>query len=295
MTAPWASLREMVREAAGANGWLPDSLGYAFVINALACALLIGPLLGGLGALVVTKRLAFFSQAIGQAALTGVAIGILVGEAPDAAYASLFAFCGLFALTLNYVRQRSRLPSDTVIAVFLSVALAAGSCLLVFLAGKADIHLLDAVLFGSILTVNDGDIAVLLATGAVALAVTWRWGNGFVLASFQPGLARVRGVRVVWLEYVFILLVTLVTVASVKIIGAILVEALLVIPASAGRLLGRSLRSFFLWSIGLCTASCVLGVLVPVELDIPVPSGGAIILVAATIFTGALLFSKVRL
>lgn len=291
MNAPWAPLRDSLRAAAEA-GWLPDAFGYAFVINALFCALLIGPLLGGLGALVVTKRLAFFSQAIGQAALTGVAIGILVGEPPTAPYGSLFAFCAVFALALNYTRQRSRLPADTVIAVFLSVSLAAGACLMLLISAKADSHLLEAVLFGSILTVNDADIAVLLAVAALVGLVVWRHGNDFVLASVQVDLAAARGVRIVWLEYVFILLVTLVTVASVKIIGAILVEALLVIPAAAARLFCRSLRGFFLWSAAFCTLSCILGVLVPMQLDLPLPSGGAVILVAATIFFALLVPRK---
>jgi len=291
MTAPWAPLREGIQAAAGAE-WLPAAFGYAFVINALLCALLIGPLLGGLGALVVTKRLAFFSQAIGQAAITGVAIGILVGEPAAAPYASLFGFCGLFALVLNYTRQRTRLPPDTVIAVFLSLSLATGSCLLLVLAGEADAHLLETVLFGSILTVNDADIALLLGVALLALILAVRYGNGLLLASFQSDLAHVRGVRVVWLDYAFVLLITAVTVASVKIIGAILVEALLVIPAAAARQFCRSLRGFFLWSAGLCTASCLAGVYLPVELDLPVPSGGAIILVAGLGFFFSLLLRQ---
>ena len=283
MTAPWAPLREAIQTSA-AGGWLPQAFTYAFVVNAFFCALLIGPLLGSLGAFVVTKRLAFFSQAIGQAALTGVALGLLLGETGTTPYASLLGFCGLFALALNYTRQRTRLPTDTVIAVFLSISLAAGACLLLALAGKADAHLLDAVLFGSILTVNDTDIAVLLGSALIAGAVLVRWGNGLALASFQTDLAAVRRVRVVWLEYVFILLITLVTVAAVKIIGAILVEALMVIPAAAARQFCRSLRGFVGWSAFLCTASCLIGVLLPMQLDWPLPSGGAVILTSAALF-----------
>jgi zinc transport system permease protein len=291
MTAPWAALREGVQSAASA-GWLPQAFTYAFVVNALFCALLIGPLLGGLGAFVVTKRLAFFSQAIGQAALTGVALGLLLGEAGPTPYGSLFGFCALFALALNYTRQRTRLPSDTVIAVFLSVSLASGACLLLALAGKADAHLLDAVLFGSVLTVNDTDIAVLLGVGLVTAGVLSWHGNGLALASFQPDLAAVRGVRVVWLEYVFIMLITLVTVAAVKIIGAILVEALMVIPAAAARQFCRSLRGFVVWSAALCTFSCVVGIVLPMQLDWPVPSGGAVILTAAVLFFASLAFRR---
>ncbi len=283
MTAPWAVVREKVQQAAEA-GWLPEALGYSFVVNALICAVLIGPLFGGLGVLVVTKRLAFFSQAIGQAAITGVALGILLGESTETPYASLFGFCGLFALALNYTRSRSRLPADTVIAVFLSLSLAVGSCLLLLLAGEADTHLLESVLFGSVLTVNDKDIAVLAAVALLAIVCGVRSWNSQMLASFQPDIAHVRGLRVVWLEYAFILLLTAVTVAAVKIVGAILVEALIVIPAAAARQLCRSVRGFVGWSIAICTVSCLGGIYLPMALNLPLPSGAAIILAAALVF-----------
>jgi zinc transport system permease protein len=94
----------------------------------------------------------------------------------------------------------------------------------------------------------------------------------------------VRGVKVRLLEYVFVLLVTILTVACVKIIGAVLVEALLLIPAAAARNLNRSIRGFVLWSVVFSTASCIIGIYAPMRWDLPVPSGGAIILSAAMIF-----------
>ncbi len=276
-----------VRAAAKAGadaGWLPGALGYGFVVNALLGALLLGPLLGGVGPLVVAKRLAFFAQAIGQAAITGVALGLLLGEPAERPYVSLFAFCALFALAMNYTRHRTAMPPDTLIAVFLSITLAAGACLLPALASKADAHLVEAILFGSILTVGDADLAVLLGLTVLGIAVTARYFNRMVLASFNPALAQVRGVRVVLLDYVFVLLVTVVTVAAVKIVGAILVEALLIVPAAAARNLARSLRGLVGWSTAICSVSCVAGILVPLALDLRVPSGAAIIFVAAVLF-----------
>ena len=90
----------------GKSGYLPDFFQYAFVVNALLCAVVAGPLLGGIGTMVVSKRLAFFSQAVGQAALTGVALGVLLGEPVTAPYASLFGFCILFALTMRSEERR---------------------------------------------------------------------------------------------------------------------------------------------------------------------------------------------
>ena len=105
-------------KAGATDGWLPAVFAYGFVVNALLCALLIGPVLGAVGTMVVTKRLAFFAQAIGQAAITGVALGLLLGEPAERPYVSLFAFCALFALAMNFTRHRSQMSPDTVIAVF---------------------------------------------------------------------------------------------------------------------------------------------------------------------------------
>jgi zinc transport system permease protein len=197
---------------------------------------------------------------------------------------SLFAFCTLFALAMNFTRHRTAMAPDTLIAVFLSISLAAGACLLPALANKADAHLVEAILFGSILTVGDADLAVLLVIAGVVVALGARNFNRIALASFNPALAHVRGVRTVLLDYGFVLLVTIVTVAAVKIIGAILVEALLIVPAAAARNLSRSLRGWMGWSVGLCTVSCAIGILAPLALDLRVPSGAAIILVAAVFF-----------
>ena len=257
---------------------------YEFVVNGFMCALIVGPLLGGIGTMVVIKRMAFFSQAVGNAALTGVAIGVIIGESYTAPYVSMFSFCILFAMLLNFTKNRTQMSSDTLIGVFLSISLAIGATALLWVSAKVNTHILDTVMFGSILTVNDTDINVLLATTILTACVAIPLYNRMLLASLNPSLAHVRGVNVHALEYVFVLLVTLLTVACVKIVGAVLVEALLLIPAAAARNLNRSTRGFVIWSVVFSTVSCVAGVYVPMRFDLPVPSGGAIILAAAMIF-----------
>jgi len=257
---------------------------YAFVVNGFLCALIVGPLLGGIGTMVVIKRMAFFSQAIGNAALTGVAIGVILGESYTAPYVSMFSFCILFGLLLNYSKNRTKMSSDTLIGVFLSISLAIGATALLWVSARVNTHILDTVMFGSILTVNDTDMTVLLITALVTALVALPLYNQMLLASLNPALAHVRGIRVHLLEYVFVMLVTILTVACVKIVGAVLVEALLLIPAAAARNLNRSIRGFVIWSVIFSTASCLIGVYAPMRWDLPVPSGGAIILTAAMIF-----------
>ncbi|WP_028634424.1 metal ABC transporter permease [Pseudomonas parafulva] len=282
------SFRQLVQQWA-TLGYLPEALAYGFVVNALLAGLMIGPVLGGLGTLVVVKRFAFFSEAVGHAALTGVAIGILLGEPYTGPYGSLFGYCLLFGILLNFLRNRTGLSPDTLIGVFLSVSLALGASLLLMLAGKINVHILENVLFGSVLTVSGQDLVVLGIVAALVLALALPLYNRIMLASFNPQLAAVRGVAVKTLDYLFVMLVTLVTVASVKVIGAILVGALLVIPAAAARLVSQSLKGFFFLSVLIATLSTLLGILLPIVCDLPVPSGAAIILVAGICFALAAL------
>jgi len=282
------AFREMVQQWASA-GYLPEALAYGFVVNALLAGLMIGPVLGGLGTLVVVKRFAFFSEAVGHAALTGVAIGILLGEPYTGPYGSLFGYCLLFGILLNYLRNRTGLSPDTLIGVFLSVSLALGASLLLMLAGKINVHILENVLFGSVLTVSGQDLLVLGIVALLVLGLAVPLYNRIMLASFNPQLAAVRGVAVKTLDYLFVVLVTLVTVAAVKVIGAILVGALLVIPAAAARLVSQSLKGFFFVSVVIATLSTLLGILLPIVFDLPVPSGAAIILVAGICFALAAL------
>src|SRR5690606_18850762 len=169
--------------------------------NGFLSALVIGPLLGGMGTMVVAKRMAFFSQAVGHAALTGVAIGVVIGESYTAPYVSMFSFCLLFGLLLNFARNRSKMPTDTLIGVLLSISLAIGATVLLWVSAKVNTHILDTVMFGSILTVNDTDITVLLVTTAIIAATALPLYNQMLLASLNPSLAHARGIRVTLLEY----------------------------------------------------------------------------------------------
>ena len=283
MDAFYVWLRETISTQATA-GVLPSVLYYEFVINALFCAMVIGPLLGCVGTMIVAKRMAFFSQAIGNAALTGVAIGVLIGESYTAPYVSMFSFCMLFGILLNYTKARTKMSSDALIGVFLSISLAVGASMLLFVSARVNTHILESIMFGSILTVNNLDMNVLLVVTLITLIVGLPLYNRMLLGSLNASLAQVRGINVQAVEYIFIILVTIITVACVKIIGAVLVEALLLIPAAAARNICRSLGSFVYTTMGIATISCILGILVPMQWDIPVPSGGAIVLVAAAFF-----------
>tara|TARA_A100001391_G_scaffold112050_2_gene75293 strand:- start:752 stop:1657 length:906 start_codon:yes stop_codon:yes gene_type:complete len=283
MSAFYEGLRNLFIGLAEA-GTLPEAFQYAFVINSLLCTLIIGPLLGCVGTMVVAKRMAFFSQAVGNAALTGVAIGVLIGESYTSPYISMFSFCIAFGILLNYTKGRTKMSSDTLIGVFLSISLALGASLILFVSARVNTHILESVLFGSILTVNDLDMNILLVVTVITLALGIPLYNRMMVSSLNQSLAHVRGIKVDALEYIFVILLTIITVACVKIIGAILVEALLLIPAAAARNISRNLKSFVWMTVLISTLSCIGGILIPMQWDLPLPSGGAIVLVAAIFF-----------
>ncbi|MCC2603967.1 metal ABC transporter permease [Planctobacterium marinum] len=269
-------------------GWLPEMFSYGFLINAFLATLMIGPLLGALGTLVVVKRLAFLSEAVGHSALTGVSIGILLGEPISAPWISLFAFSILFAMTLQWVKGRTAVPYDALIGVFLSFALAVGAALLMFVAKQVNAHLVEQVLFGSILTANEQDIVILAVMFMLTLGLALRFSNKAFLAALSPEITQSLRVKTKLHDYVFVLLIALMTVAAVKIIGAVLVGALLLIPAASARLLATNLQTMLLWSILIATSSALAGVLLPMYLQWAVPTGPAIILCACLWFIVAI-------
>jgi zinc transport system permease protein len=276
------------------NGALPEEFRYGFVINSLMCAILVGPVLGALGTIVIVKRMAFFSSAVGNAAITGIALGILFGEPVAAPYISLISFALVFAILLNFARNKTNMPQDALIAVFLAASLATGSALMFTVTRTINIHILDSFLFGSILTTSYNDITLLVVTGAIALFACWFYFNRFLLSGLNPSLAGARGIKVKTANYLFVIVIALVTVASIKTVGAILVEALLIIPAAASRNLSSSLKSFVLWSVLFGTVSACAGIVVPVHYGISIPSGAAIIILATVIFIVTLVIRMFR-
>jgi zinc transport system permease protein len=288
MSAVYAWLAELAD-----RGTLPEVFHYAFFVRGLLSVLLLAPLLGGMSHLVVARRLSFFSAALGQAALTGLTIGlVLLGEPLNGAYGGIFGFCFLSALTMVYVKRHAALPSDTLVGVFLSMTLGLGICLLVAVTKRFNIHQVEAVMFGSLLTVTDTDLAVLLATGvAIAVVFTWIY-NQLLLDSLDSALARVSGVPSAFLDYLFVMLLTAAIVVSLKVIGALLVEAMVVVPAAAARNLARTTRAYLAFSIATAFAAGVGGLFISSRLL--VPSGGAVVLAMSAIFFVTLAIAGLR-
>ena len=277
MSALYAWAGELAR-----RGLLPSDFQYPFLVRGFICVLVLAPILGGLSHLVVTRRMAFFSAALGQAALTGVAIGLLLGEPLNAPYAGMFGFCLLSTLAMVYVRRHATLPPDTLVGVFHALTLGLGLCLLVALTRQFNVHQVESVLFGSLLTVTDSDLLLLVIVGVVVAALLIREYNHLLLDSLSPPLATIAGAQSVFLDYFFAILLTLSIVVSLKIIGALLVEALVVVPAAAARNVARGTRSYLIGSVVVAFLAGAGGL--GVSTRFLVPTGGAVVLAVSAIF-----------
>jgi len=269
-----------------------DLFEYPFLVRGFLCVVLLAPLLGGLSHLVVARRLAFFSAALGQAAITGVCVGLLIGEPLNAPYGGMFGFCLLSSLAMVYAKRRSKLPADTLIGVFLALTLGLGLCLLVAVTRQFNVHQVEAVLFGSLLTVTDTDLALLVVAGIAVAILLLRHYNDLLLDSLSPPLAAARGINSAYLEYGFAIVLTVAILVSLKMIGALLVEALVIVPAAAARNLATGTRSYLVWSVMVAFAAGVGGLIVSTRLL--VPTGGAVVLAASAIFFVTLGVSQLR-
>jgi len=274
------------------SGVLPSDFQYPFLVRGFLCVLLLTPILGGLSHLVVARRMAFFSAALGQAALTGVSVGLLIGEPLNTPYGGMFGFALLATLGMIYVKRRSTLPPDTLIGVFLALSLGLGLCLLVAVTRQFNVHQVEAVLFGSLLTVTDGDLLLLLFVGIWVLVLLAREYNHLLLDSLSAPLAGVHGADSRFLEYFFAFLLALSIVVSLKIVGALLVEALVVVPAAAARNISRSARGYLAWSVLVAFAAGSGGLIVSNRFL--VPTGAAVVLGASLAFFVTLVAGSLR-
>jgi len=197
----------------------------AFMKRALLALLLTAPAAAALGVPLVQHRMAFFSDAIGHSAFTGVALGVLLGVSPSW---TMVAFGLLVAVAITLVRGRTGLSSDTVIGVFFSTVVALG--IAIISREKGLTRNLQAFLYGDPLAVTDAELLWMGALFLVVAAYLAFLYNRILLLGIHEGFARAKGVRAPAVEISFALVVALVVTAAIHTVGILLVTALLVIP-----------------------------------------------------------------
>jgi len=237
-----------------------ECLQARFMQKALLGLLLLAPVTAALGVQAVHFRMAFFVDAISHSAFAGIALGLIFAVSP---HWTMPLFGMLVGLTIMAMRRRSSLSTDTVIGVVFAAVMAFG--LAVISRDAAVARDLPRFLYGDILTLEDRDLFVLgglFAAGFLFLGLGY---NRLLLIGLNPAVARAHGVRVALYQYGFAGLLALAVMLSVWAVGVLLVTALMILPAAAGRNLARSAGSMFWWAILVGTLSAVAGLLISAQ------------------------------
>ena len=258
---------------------------FAFMQNALLAALLASLLLGVLGTMVISRQMAFFSDAIGHAALTGVAIGALLGLG-DPLWAMLI-FSALLALSFSFLRQRTKASADTVIGLIMSFAVALG---IVILSRRGGFSRYSQYLIGDILSVGPADIVKLLVL-LMAVAGFWVfYFNQIMLLSLSPSLAKSRRINTGLAEAAFSVMTALVVTVAIQWVGLLVINALLILPAAAARNLAGNMRQYLWLSAGFGLAAALTGLIASYYWS--TASGATMVLAAMAIYLATLVFKR---
>jgi len=256
---------------------LPFSwMEYAFMKNALLAILLMTPLFGLLSTMVVSSRMAFFSDSLGHGAFTGIAIGAIAGIFSP--ITSLVLFSVVFALLITYIKHRTAASADTVIGVFSSTAIAVG---LMIMSRGGGFSKFSPLLIGDVLSITPSDLAGLAAVDAVVLIGWILLFNRLLLLSVNSSLARSRGIFIFAVEAAFAVLLAVVVAVSIQWVGILIINALLVLPGAAARNLARSVKEYHVISMVLALLSGLIGLFAAYYLGI---AAGAAIVAAASLF-----------
>ncbi len=258
-----------------------------FFWRAMLAGIGLAAIAGPLGSFVVWRRMAFFGDALAHSALLGVALGFLLHIEVNLAIAAL---CAIFAMLLTAMLARARLAPDTLLSICAFTALSVG---LVAISFVDDVRVdLIGYLFGDILAVGRADLAWIwggAAAGLALLAVLWR---PLLSVTVHSDLAAVEGVNVGAMRLVFVLLLAVLVAVAMKIVGVLLVTALLVMPAAAARRFARSPESMAAIASGIGAFASVAGLLASVEFD--TPSGPSVVVAAAIVFAVSLVVPQRR-
>ena len=250
---------------------------YRFMKNALLAIIIIAPLMGILGTMAVNNKMAFFSDALGHSALTGVALGVLLGIKNE--IISLVAFGVLLALIITRVKNKGNTSSDTVISVFSSTAIALGLLVLSYGGGFSKY---SAYLVGDILSVTENEILYLFIA-LIAVVIVWALiYNKLLLISINRELAASRGIKTVLYENIFVIVVAVVVMLSIKSVGILLINSLLILPAATARNISKNSRSYLGFSVVSSLVCGVGGLIASFYLD--TSAGATIVMSLAVVF-----------
>lgn len=253
--------------------------------RAFAAGIIIGIIAPTVGVFMVLRKLSLIGDSLAHTAFAGIAIGLFLNIVP---FWSAIFFTILSALGIVKLRESSKISGDAALGIFFSAGLAIGIIVL-SITPNANINISN-IFFGSILTITYQDLILIAFFGIIVLAITYFFYNSFLSITLDEELARTSGLPVHRLNYLLLVLVSLVIVSSMRIIGILLVSSLIIIPAVISIQISRSFRETTLIAIIIGIASVLIGLSLSFYGNIP--SGASITFVNILIFCFVIIFKK---
>ncbi len=266
---------------------MTEILSYAFMQRALMAGALIGVVCAVIGVYVVLKGMSFIGAGIAHASFGGVALGFLLGFNP--VITAVF-FCMGTAWGIGLASRKAQIKEDAAVGIFFASTMAFGILLIGMMRGyTVDLF---GYLFGSILAVSAQDLAITLGLGVLVLAVVAAFFKELMFVSFDAEMAQVTGVPAGKIYFLLISLIAITVVISIKVVGTVLVAALLVTPAAAAYQMTESFHRMMALSVTFGLASTIGGLFLSYALN--TASGATIVLVSTAVFLMASALSPRR-
>lgn len=253
-------------------------LDFDFMRRALVAAALVGLIAPLIGVFLVQRRLALLGDGMGHVALTGVGLAFLLGTAP---IPTAMATAVLGAFLIEFIRYRSRTAGDVALALLFYGGIAGGVMFASLAPGRASSSL-NAYLFGSLSTVAEGDLLALGGLCLVVIVVVAILGRELFAVSLDPDVAAVQGIRVRVLSTLMAVLAAVVVVVGMRVVGLLLVSAIMIVPVAAAQQVTRSFRATAVLAIALGAVASLSGLVGSYYVE--VPPGPTIVLVALLLF-----------
>jgi zinc transport system permease protein len=267
---------------------MPEILTYDFMQRALLAALLVGLAAPMVGVFLVQRRLSLIGDGMGHVALAGVAVGVITNRAP---VLTALVFAVVAAVGIELVRARGRTSGDVALAVMFYGGIALGVVVFGLSQSGAPSNL-DSYLFGAITTTSPTDLVVFAVLAVVVVAVTWALRPRLFAVANDEEYARATGMRVTTLNITLAVLTAVTVVVAMRVVGLLLISALMIVPNATSQLIAGSFRSAIRMAVIIGAVCSVGGVVTSFYAN--TPSGGTIVLLAIALFLAASSYSTVR-
>jgi len=253
---------------------------FQFFVTGSLVIVLVGFICGSIGTIVVGNRMAFFGDALAHCAFAGIGIALLFAilagvdrEHFDDRWKPLFLVATgvIFGVFIAFVHENTSLSRDTVIGVFFALALGLGGMVMKAVAGRRFFNL-ESFLFGDPISATTHDLEILIFLALLTAIYLYFMYNNIVFASFNVSLAKSRGVRTRLALYSFIILLGIIVNLCLLVVGVLLINGLLIVPAATAANLSRNMRQLFWFSIGISIFVGLCGMLLAWQIELPDPA-----------------------